>query len=95
MRMIGWTAALLAASLATVLTQTPAQAQNANIYDGKDHQPDAAVVQQQEQAAGVATPQQQQSLTNEIEQLNRQVLQNAQTPTGAAAGCSPSQQVCP
>ncbi len=92
MRMIGWTTALLTAGL---LGPGTALAQNANIYNGKQHQPSAGDVQQQEQTSGVASPQQQQSTTNEVEQLNRQVQQNAQTPTGTAAGCSPNQKACP
>ncbi len=88
-RGIAW--ALLAALAMPVV---PAQAQdtparNGNVYNGTAHEPSPAAGNQ-----GLS-PQQQQQQNAVIEQLDRQVQKNAQTPTGTAAGCSASQKACP
>jgi TolA-binding protein len=90
---------LLAGALALSCTAAGAQAppaQNANIYNGLEHQPAAGATAQQEQAAGIAPPQQQQQQqANTIEQLNSQLQQIARTPLAARAGCSADGKVCP
>lgn len=71
-------------------------ARNGNVFDSTAHEPNAGATTAQERASGVApTQQQQQSESNQVEQLDRQIEQRAQQPTGAAAGCSSDGKDCP
>ena len=70
------------AALATMLLVAPAMAQTQqpgredNIWGGKAHQPTQSDVNQQEKAAGIAPPQQdQQQTTDEVESLYQSLIQ--------------------
>ncbi len=85
---------LLSAGVAQAQDAPPAR--NGNVYDNTAHEPDAGATTSREKASGVApSPQRQQSENNTVEQLDQQILQRAQTGTGAAAGCSADRKACP
>jgi hypothetical protein len=73
-------AALAAAMLLVLPVQASAQSQQSgredNIWGGRDHQPTQSDVNQEEKAAGVAPPQQnQQQTTDKVESLYQNLIQ--------------------
>lgn len=79
---------------ALTAAQEPAQPQEpariGNIWGNEAHQPTRADVREQEKAAGLrGSATQEQQRTNEIEQLEKQVLQGTQQGPGAATSTQP------
>lgn len=91
-----WTLASVAALIAGAALAQGTPSQNGNIYNGFQHEPNPGATWQEEQAAGIGPSQQQQQQTlTTLEQLGKQIEQQAKTPLGTAAGCSANQKACP
>ncbi len=84
MKPIAMALALLLAAGTPVLAQAPAR--NGNVWNGRSHEPDPGLVQQNEQSAGVAlSPGQRQQENAVVEQEAKKLLQRAQPATPGTA----------
>jgi hypothetical protein len=76
---------LLAAAMVPAASRASLAQRNANVWDGKDHQPTEGAVDAEERAAGVRPgPGRDQRLNEEVDQTARRLLQQEEQSTGNA-----------